>query len=251
MITLRHLFVASAFSALVAPAWGAPDKDTLQKQWKELLGDNKIESIQAGPIDGLYEVDSGSQLFYTNEKGDKLIFGDILALNAKTGFDNLTEERREQMRVQLLKSLDKNDMITFAAKEPKHSIYVFTDPDCGYCRKFHEQREALLDGGITINYLAMPRTPEGTPSYNKSVAIWCAKDRKEALTLAKEDKFKDTEKTCPEGEKIVATDVALARQFGAQGTPTIVLENGQVIPGYIPAEKLIEYYSEQAKASAG
>ncbi|MFI4955565.1 MAG: DsbC family protein, partial [Gammaproteobacteria bacterium] len=199
MIKLRHLFITNAVMCTLAmssvwaadtPSNAGPDAETLKKQWGELLQDAEISKIKPASIPGLWEVDAGSHIFYATEKGDKLVFGDILALDPKAGYVNQTEESRQAIRLQILKDLDKNDMITFAAKDSKHNIYVFTDPDCGYCRKFHEERDAILNGGITINYLAMPRTPKGTPSYNKSVAIWCAKDRQQALTEAKEDKFK-------------------------------------------------------------
>jgi thiol:disulfide interchange protein DsbC len=250
---IRHPFIATAMTSLllISSAWAAaPDAATLEKQWAELLAGAKIENIQASPIDGLWEVDAGAHIFYANEKGDKLIFGDVLALNDKEGYTNLTEESRKKIRLEILKGLDKKDMIIYAAEKPKHNVYVFTDADCGYCRKFHEERATLNKAGITINYLAMPRTPQGTPSYNKAVAIWCATDRNKALDEAKDNKFKDAEKTCPEGEKIIAADVNLAKQFGAQGTPTIVLENGEVIPGYVPAEKLIEYYAQEKPTTA-
>lgn len=261
MMNLPKLFITKglmccvfAFSQVWAadatPSTSGPDIAKLKKEWTELLQGAEISKVQPAPIEGLWEVDTGSHIFYANQQGDKLIFGDILALKAD-GYVNLTEESRKALRLTILKDLDKNDMITFKAKKPKHEIYVFTDPDCGYCRKFHEERETLSEGGITIHYLAMPRTPKGTPSYNKSVSIWCAADRQQALTEAKNDKFEDQEKICPEGEKIVAENVKLASQFGAQGTPTIVLENGEVIPGYIPADKLIEYYAKQTTASAG
>lgn len=245
MIKFPHFLFLSLFvSQISIAASTGPDAKTLQSKWSELLTDTEINSVEPGPIPGLWEVDAGVHVFYTTDKGDKLILGDILTLDPKAGYVNLTEDRRKEARVQAIKKLDTKDMINFTAKNSKHDMYVFTDPDCGYCRKLHSERQALLDNGISLHYLAMPRTPPGTPSYNKSVAIWCASDRNKALTEAKDDTFKDVEKTCPEGEKIVAADVELAKQLGAQGTPTIVLDTGQVIPGYAPAQKLIEYYDQ-------
>lgn len=243
-------YTVTLLSLCIGSAIAAPTAKTLEKNWSEVLSGSKINHIEASPIDGLWEVDAGAHVFYSNEKGDKLIFGDILSLDPKEGYVNLTEERRMGTRMDAIKALNPKDMISYNAKNSKHDIYVFTDPDCGYCRKFHNERADLLKAGISIHYLAMPRTPPGSPSYNKSVAIWCAPDRQKALTDAKKDAFKDESKTCSAGEKIVATDVKLAREFGAQGTPTIVLDTGEVVPGYVPAEKIIEYYNENAKKTS-
>jgi thiol:disulfide interchange protein DsbC len=246
---MRYFYVATLLMIMAGTLNAAPTVEALEKNWGELLADNPITAVESAPIDGLWEVDAGAQVFYANEKGDKLIFGDILSLDPKMGYVNLTEKRRMGTRMNAIRSLNPEDMITYAAKKPKHDIYVFTDPDCGYCRKFHKERDELLENGISIHYLAMPRTPPGSPSYNKSVSIWCAADRQKALTEAKRDTFKDDEKTCAAGEKIVATDVKLAREFGAQGTPTIILDTGEVVPGYVPAEQIIEYYEDYAKTT--
>ena len=232
--------------AFSAQATG-PDVKSMQDRWNTVLNGEKITSVEQGPMDGLYEVSAGSHIFYTDTTGQKLFLGDIIQSNGSNQPTNLTEEERQKVRVTTLKSIPAAGMITYKAKDPKHAIYVFTDSDCGYCRKFHEERQELLDNGITINYLAMPRTPEGTPSYNKAVAIWCAKDPNAALTEAKDDKFKFddatiNDKQCDNAKKFVADEVKLARQLGAQGTPTILLENGELIPGYIPAKELIAFY---------
>lgn len=223
-----------------------PNVEDLTSHWKVVLDGTPITAVKPSAMDGLWEVQAGGHVFYTNQSGDKLIIGDMLMMRDGQPV-NLTEEERQGERAALLKTLNPKDFITFAAKDPKHTIYVFTDADCGYCRKFHEQRQELMDNGITINYLAMPRTPEGTPSYNKAVSIWCAKDRQAAMTEAKEDKLKDTNELCDDGKRIVAQDVALATSFGARGTPTIILQNGEIIPGFIPAENLIEYFNATKK----
>jgi thiol:disulfide interchange protein DsbC len=244
------VLLSTALSSTLNFAIAAPNAESLQKEWGDLLQGTTIDDIKPSPIDGLWEVDAGAHVFYSNEKGDKLILGDILIVEPKEGIVNLTEERRMETRLSTIKSLDLKDMINYKAKKPKHDLYVFTDPDCGYCRKFHNERSELLDAGINIHYLAMPRTPPGSPSYNKSVSIWCADDRQKALTDAKKDAFKNGNKTCAAGEKIVARDVKLARQFGAQGTPTLVLDTGEVIPGYVPAKEIIGYYEEYDETAA-
>lgn len=225
-------------------AWAAPSAESLEKNWGEILQNTPIDDIRPSPIAGLWEVQAGAHVFYSDNKGDKLIFGDLLSLDATSGYVNVTEEHRMETRMKVLESINPKDMITYPAKNAKHDVYVFTDPDCGYCRKFHNERDELIDAGINVHYLAMPRTPPGSPSYNKSVAIWCSPDRQKAMSQAKRDMFKNEDKTCAAGEKIVAADVKMARQFGAQGTPTIVLDTGEVVPGYVPSEEIIGYYEE-------
>ncbi|NOT84829.1 MAG: DsbC family protein, partial [Methylococcaceae bacterium] len=115
-------------------------------------------------------------------------------------------------------------------------VYVFTDIDCGYCRKLHSEIDQYLAAGISVRYLFFPRAGKGSDSYNKAVSVWCAKDRAKALTLAKQDKEIE-EKTCPNP---IDKHMQLAQEFEVRGTPMIVSDKGAVFPGYIPAKQLAE-----------
>jgi thiol:disulfide interchange protein DsbC len=125
-------------------------------------------------------------------------------------------------------------MVIFAPEEYDHTITVFTDIDCGYCRKLHNEIDAFMAEGIRVRYLFYPRAGLGSPSYQKAVSVWCADDRKQALTDAKAGEPLP-EKSC---ENPVADHMALGEAMGVTGTPAILLENGQLVPGYVPAKRM-------------
>ena len=201
--------------------------------------------IKESPIPGLYEVAVGSQIFYFYKDGRYVISGDLFDM--KNGL-NLTQTARSEAQmvalrtpkpenVEALNKMGEAKMIVFAPKgEVKHTISVFTDIDCGYCRKLHKEMASYHKFGIKIRYLAYPRAGVGSASYNKAVSVWCADDRKKAMNLAKGGGSVEN-KTC---DNPVKEQMALGEKFGVNGTPALVLENGQLYPGYVPADKLIK-----------
>ncbi|VAW93489.1 Thiol:disulfide interchange protein DsbC [hydrothermal vent metagenome] len=200
--------------------------------------------IKESPIPGLYEVAVGSQIFYFYKDGRYVISGDLFDMQKGL---NLTQAARYEAQmvalrtpkpenVEALNKMGEAKMIVFAPKgKVKHTISVFTDIDCGYCRKLHKEMSKYNALGIKIRYLAYPRAGVGSGSYKKAVSVWCADDRKKALTLAKNG-AEIEEKTC---DNPVQEQMALGEKFGVTGTPALILENGQLYPGYMPADKLI------------
>jgi len=145
-----------------------------------------------------------------------------------------------------LEKVGLENMIVFKPKIQKHFIYVFTDIDCGYCRKLHSQVEDYLREGIEVRYLFFPRAGKDSDSYHKAVTVWCAKDRNAALTRAKNgESF--TQKTC---KNPVDEHMALAQAMGANGTPMIVTDKGVIIPGYVPAKELVKELDGVSDAAA-
>ena len=132
-------------------------------------------------------------------------------------------------------------MIVFSPKEVKHTISVFTDIDCGYCRKLHNEMHKYNELGIKVRYLAYPRSGPGTPSFIKAENVWCADDRQQALTDAKNGKEVKS-KAC---DNPVKQEFLIGTQVGVTGTPAIFLENGQLLPGYFPAERLIKILEQK------
>ena len=159
---------------------------------------------------------------------------------------NLTETKRRVARAKAVRGMDENTMVVFSpdADKVKHTITAFTDIDCGYCRKMHKQMKQYNDLGIAMRYLAYPRSGVNTPSYYKAVSVWCADDKQAAMTKAKS------------GETLAKADcdtpikahMDAAKLVGVTGTPTMVLENGRVIPGYVEPKRLIKIL-EQLKNS--
>jgi len=201
-------------------------------------------SITESPIPGLYQVAVGSQIFYFYKDGRHVISGDMFDMEKGL---NLTQTARSKAQTAMLRTrnpgniealnkMGEKNMIVFAPKgEVKHTISVYTDIDCGYCRKLHKEMASYNKLGIKVRYLAYPRAGVDSGSYKKAVAVWCSDDPKKAMSLAKNGGAVKS-KAC---DNPVKAQMALGQKMGVTGTPALVLENGQLYPGYAPAEKLI------------
>jgi thiol:disulfide interchange protein DsbC len=191
-----------------------------------------IDEITPSPLAGMSEVIIGSKLFYASNDGKYLMQGNLIELATRT---DLSEQRLQGIRLGVIKDVKKDDMIIFPAKNQRYVITVFTDIDCGYCRKLHSEIKQYNDLGITVQYLMFPRSGPDTPSYDKAVSVWCSEDRKDALTRAKAGETLD-KATC---DNPVRAQYAIGQQLGVRGTPALLLEDGMLLPGYMPASKLV------------
>jgi len=187
--------------------------------------------INPSPMAGVSEVLIGPRLFYVSNDGKYLLQGSLIDLETRT---DISEERRNGIRLTAINDLGEENMIVFPAKDARHTITVFTDIDCGYCRKLHNEIDQYNDQGITVRYLAFPRSGVGSASYNKAVSVWCEKDRQAAMTRSKSGE------TLPKAncDNPVKDEYELGQLIGVNGTPAIILEDGSMLPGYIPAAKL-------------
>lgn len=230
--------LAALLLGVFASAKAADEAAKINKALEALLPGKKPDSVTASAIPGVYEVSYGATVLYMTQDGRYLIRGDVIDVAQE---ENLTELRRSQARLKVMSGISENSMIVFAPKQVKHTITVFTDIDCGYCRKMHGEMAQLNKYGIKVRYLAYPRTGIDSPSYAKAVSVWCAKDRNAALTHAKADEDVP-QKTCANP---VQQHMQAAKQVGVSGTPTLALEDGSLVPGYVPAERLIEMLDER------
>jgi thiol:disulfide interchange protein DsbC len=231
------LHAASALAADPQPAVVPAKQPDLAKLQETLKGE-KPDSVVPTVVPGLYEVVLGGQILYLSEDGRYVLQGDILDLGSRS---NLTENRRGEMRGKAIEAVGENNMVIFAPEgASKYTITVFTDIDCGYCRKMHSQMAAYNQEGIKIRYLWFPREGIGSESYNKAVAVWCADNRQDALTRAK--RGEDVErKTC---DNPVQAEYELGQKLGVRGTPSMILESGEMIPGYVPPTQLAQMLAE-------
>ncbi|MDX1456632.1 MAG: thioredoxin fold domain-containing protein [Marinobacter sp.] len=191
--------------------------------------------VEPTPAPGLYKVISEQkELIYTTEDGQFFFSGELLQLTDE-GLVNLSETARAEIRVSALEELGEEGIIRFPAEgEEKAQINVFTDIDCGYCRKLHSEVPRLNALGITVNYYAFPRSGPNTQSFAKYESVWCAEDQQAAMNSAKRGDSV-TPASC---ENPVLAQYRLGRQLGVTGTPAIVLEDGNMIRGYVPADQL-------------
>ena len=189
------------------------------------------DEITPSPMEGVSEVLIGPRLMYISNDGKYLLQGSLIDLKTRT---DISEERRNGIRLDALKELGEEKMIVFPAKEQKHTITVFTDIDCGYCRKLHGEMDKYNAEGITVRYLMFPRAGVGSPSYNKAVTVWCSKDQLDAMTRSKSGENLPNA-SC---DNPIKEEYELGQLLGVQGTPAIIMEDGAMLPGYVPAARL-------------
>ncbi len=240
---MRYMLVVTAVMLLIGqPAWPADiDNPALKKVLSSLAPGKTPDRLEPSPVPGLYEVVYGPQVFYISKDGRFVVDGDVV--DVKQG-KNLTEELRSAGRLKLINTVDPANMIIFAPKHVKHVVTVFTDVDCPYCRKMHSHIDEYNQYGIEVRYLAFPRTGLNTPSYFKAVSVWCAADRKKAITEAKLGEAVPMRRC----NNPVAHQYSLAEKLGVTGTPTLILEDGSVLPGYVPPKKLSQYLDGKLQA---
>jgi thiol:disulfide interchange protein DsbC len=234
------LALAAGCTSAAAPVFDeARDVPVVRASMGKVIN-GEPDSIRPSAVPGLYEVVYGQQFFYVSADGRYAVGGDLVDVEGRV---NLSEERRTEMRAEKVKqykgAIDKltKDAIVYApAGQRKHVITVFTDVDCGYCRKLHSGMKEMNDLGIEVRYLAYPRAGVGSPTYKKMVSVWCAKDQKKAMDQVKGG-GEPKETKC---ENTIAQQYALGQSLGVSGTPTILLEDGRMVPGYLPPAQLAQ-----------
>ncbi|NND65518.1 MAG: DsbC family protein [Gammaproteobacteria bacterium] len=207
--------------------------ENIKKQLAKTLPGIEVDNIVESPIPGVYEVMVGTQIAYVSADGKYLIQGSIFDLDSN---ENVTEQRLGLVRNDIIKNLNDSKMVVFGPKKPKHTVTVFTDIDCGYCRKLHNEMSQFNELGIKVRYMFYPRSGPNTESWIKAENVWCANDRREAMTKAKNGEDV-TSKQCD--ASIVAEHYQTGRMMGLRGTPAILLESGELVQGYLPAEQLL------------
>jgi len=214
------------------------DEEAIRQALTKSMPSVKVGTVKPSEISGLFEVTVGGNIVYVSGDGKYLIQGHLVDVAART---DLTEEKLSGTRKQALENLGVDKMIVFKPKVSKYTVSIFTDIDCGYCRKLHSELDQYMAEGITIQYLFFPRAGKGSDSYHKAISVWCADDRKAALTAAKKGETPPA-KTC---DNPVDEHMQLAEEFEVKGTPMMVTEKGNIFPGYLPAKQLAEALADE------
>ncbi|MBV1907326.1 MAG: DsbC family protein [Pseudomonadales bacterium] len=200
-----------------------------------IFPDIPIDNVSKSPVNGIYAIEMvGGELWYATSDGEYFFAGDLYRV-ADNKIINMAEIGRAKKRKVLMDNVAEEDMVVFSPKtKVRASISVFTDIDCGYCRKLHSEVPMLNEMGIEVKYLAFPRSGIGKGSYNVMVSTWCAEDRNTAMTLAKNGKAIPGQ----DCDNPVDAQFQLGQNVGVHGTPAIVLTDGTLISGYMPAADL-------------
>ena len=199
----------------------------------------KLDDLQPSPVAGIYQFTQGAEISYLTSDGKYFIDGNLYDMKSR---DNLTEALRTHARIAMNNAVPESEMMIFSPPNPKYTITVFTDVDCGYCRKLHSQMAELNKLGIRVRYMFFPRSGPGTESWKKAEVVWCSPNRNEALTRAKAGATLDMNKIC--APTPVKREYELGENIGVRGTPAIITEKGDYISGYMEPHELLDQLKE-------
>jgi thiol:disulfide interchange protein DsbC len=236
-IFVRISILAAALAMFVSWPVAADETTELQlvrETVAEMFSGIDEEDIFPSDIDGWYTIRKGAIIAYISGDGRYLLQGDLIDLQEQV---NLSEKDRNESRVKMMSKIPAEQTITFTPDTVRHTVSVFTDIDCTFCRRLHNQIDEYMDEGIEVRYFLYPRNGPTSPSWAKAEQVWCADDRNEALTLAKLDKSFESHEC---DSSIVSSHYAMGQDVGLRGTPAIVLEDGTLFSGYLPPKQLTE-----------
>ena len=240
MRVLIKFMLSSLALAYAGVTAGGTDEDIAAIA--EQLPNIPAENISPSPVEGIYQVRVGGQIAYISRDARFAFQGDIIELQTNV---NLTEEARVTARADTLAEVDEATMVIFEPEDVKYTVTVFTDIDCGYCRKLHAEMSQLNDYGIRVRYLFYPRSGPGTESWTKAEDVWCSDNQQDSLTRAK---LGETVESDDCGATPVADHFVLGQDLGVRGTPFMIGETGDAFPGYLPAPVLLEELSNAQQA---
>jgi thiol:disulfide interchange protein DsbC len=228
LITLFAAFALTAGSiqAETAPAY---DEAVITQQLTQL--GLQVNTMSASPVEGLVQVFTNRGLFFISNDGGYFFEGSVFDIQNR---QLVNEQQMRPFRQQELQL--HNDYIEYKAKDEQHVVTIFTDPSCGYCRRLHNDMKDYNNAGITVRYLAFPRGGLQSETNDELEAIWCARDKNSSMDRAKAGRSVSS----IDCRNPVANHYALGQSFGVTGTPAIVLPSGQLIPGYQPANALLQ-----------
>jgi thiol:disulfide interchange protein DsbC len=213
------------------------DTSTITKMLRQRVGDAALGQPEKTAIDNIWRVKLKNRYIYLSEDGRYAFTGDVIDL--KSG-ENLTEISGREITVEQIENYSDDELVVYLPKgEIKTTLNVFTDTSCFYCRKLHKELPKLLESGIKVRYLPYARGGENGQGYETMKSVWCAKDRAEAMTDAKNERTSGLPEGSCAAAQIVDAGFITGNQLGVTGTPALFKQNGEKIVGYVPYQKLI------------
>ncbi len=232
--TLCTLLSCCALATLVFAADDAAELEKVRAKVSEMFEGIGAEDVFVSHVPGWYTVRLGAIIAYISSDGRYLLQGDMIDLEESV---NLSEESRNDARAVMMSAVSEDELITYTPETVRHTVNVFTDIDCTFCRRLHSQLDEYMDEGIEIRYFLYPRNGPRSESWAKAEEVWCADNRNDALTKAKLDQS-FSKNDCD--ASVVSSHYAIGQDVGLRGTPAIVLEDGTLFSGYLPAKQLSE-----------
>jgi thiol:disulfide interchange protein DsbC len=226
--------VALALAAtLAAPPLHADHPDHVEAALARILPPGLTpDGIASGPMEGVYEVVIQGRTVYAMVDGDRALIGEVYDLEQGRSMSSIRQSAKAR---ELIDKIPLDEMVVFGNGRSKAHITVFTDVNCSYCRRLHQDVPGLVESGLEVRYIAFPRRGIDSPDYTDLVSVWCADDQQEAMNTAKSGGEVE-QKDC---DNPVADHYRIGVEVGVSGTPTIILADGTVLAGYRPPSDLL------------
>lgn len=229
-MSMKRTFLIPLLALLaISPALAT---EAIESRMAEVVPELSPDSIQASGMPGVYEVRYGTDIFYVSEDGRYLLQGSLVDLETR---ENLTEKSRRGLRAAMFADIPDAELTVYVPeREVRHVINVFTDPNCPFCRQFHDEMPTYMNAGVKVRYFIYPVLGRESPVIMRD--IWCAESRTDAMDRAKAGR------AIPSADCPTPADehLALGRELGITGTPASVTGDGQLISGYRPAIEMIQ-----------
>ena len=188
--------------------------------------------------DNFHEIIINKQIYYATNDGKYLIVGNVINLNTK---ESITENTKMNQRLSIIDSIDMKNLMIFKPKKTDHILTIFTDTSCPYCQKLHNEIPDLLENNIEIRYVLFSRNGNDVDAYQQLVSAWCSADKVDALEDLFAGDILDDISNC---ENPIARNFDYAGSLSVEGTPTIFLEDGRIIPGYQNYENILAFINK-------
>jgi thiol:disulfide interchange protein DsbC len=229
MPTTRKILISLLAVMAISPAFAT---EVIEKRMAEVVPTVSPDSIQPTSMAGVFEVRYGTDIFYVSEDGRFLLQGNLIDLETR---ENLTENARRGVRAEMFAGIPDSELTVYTPeREVRHTLNVFTDPNCPYCRRQHQEMQAYLDAGVKVRYFMYPVLGRESPEVMRNV--WCNESRTDAMDRAKAGQPVPSA-DCPTPAE---QHLSLGRDLGISGTPATITGGGQLIPGYRPAIEIIQ-----------
>ena len=188
--------------------------------------------------DNFHEIIINKQIYYATNDGKYLIVGNVINLNTK---ESITENTKMNQRLSIIDSIDMKNFMIFKPKKTDHILTIFTDTSCPYCQKLHNEIPDLLENNIEIRYVLFSRNGNDVDAYQQLVSAWCSADKVDALEDLFSGDILDDVSNC---ENPIARNFDYAGLLSVEGTPTIFLEDGRIIPGYQNYKNILAFINK-------
>jgi thiol:disulfide interchange protein DsbC len=241
MIRIAPYIAAFVVALAVLPAAANADAERVKAELRKKFPDAPVDAVRRAGYAGLYEVTGGGEIFYTDEKTTFLLVGSLIDTKTR---ENVTEARQRVLSAIDFSQLPLESAVKIVRGDGSRKIAVFEDPKCGYCKRF--ERDLAKVDNLTMYVFLYPILSE--ESRQQSAGVWCAPDRAKAwLDLM----LKDTVPPAASAKCETPLDkiVAFGREKRITGTPTVIFEDGQRVPGAM-STAAIEKRLAEAKAAA-